>query len=569
MKNYTLLIIFSFCLFFNEVSTSYAEDNLNEDIVKNENLNKEEYLDETEISKYKPCIINIDKEQGCYSKVYSPNGNLVFEGIYKKFLKQGQHKLYLHNRLTSVDHYNNGILDGISKQYNRSGQLSAVRYYKNGLLDGEAKRFNIHGKMTILANYKDGQLHGNYLRYYNSGNIHRKLHYKNDELKFIEVFSEDGSKIFPLKKCKKLKDFFDGCSEYKYDFSKRLNFIITFKNAKRNGYAIKLNSRGNIIYEYHYKDNILDIDPIFYNKFTSYIENNKKHLSKECTSTQDIIDGCTSFDYYSNNMLKSVVSFKDGELNGKATLYSENGNIARSVNLLKGIVDGPFIRYHLDEQNNKFEEINFIDGIKQGIYKVYYKSGALRIKGNFYNDLLQGIDKEYYENGDLKVLCTYKEGWKDGHEITYYKNGQIEKEVFFERGVRKGVFREYYINGQIRVEGKYENDKLSGPFIEYYDNGNIKFKKNLNRGLIDGDLLFYDEDGFLVEKATFKLGKLHGNRVFYKKNSFNFITLEYENGTLISGRCSNGYIFNDADLHNYQFHVRALKYQENNKKDLK
>ncbi len=562
-------------MYFFEVNISYADDivNANENIEQNEQEDiKQENLEQEDIdlSTYRPCIINIDKDQGCYSRVYSPNGNLIFEGVYKKFLKQGIHKLYLHNRLTSVDHYNNGILNGLSKQYNRSGQLSSVKYYKNGLLDGEAKRFNIHGKMTILANYKDGQLHGNYFRYYNNGSIHRKLQYKNDDLKSIEVFAEDGSQIFPLKKCKNFQDFLDGCSHYKYDFSKRLSFIITFKNAKRNGYAVKLNTRGNIIYEYHYNDNILDIDPIFYNRYNSHIEkNNKKLLSKECSSTQDIIDGCTSFDYYNNNVLKSVVSFKDGELNGKSTLYTENGNISRSVNLVKGVVDGPFIRYHLDKENNKFEEINFIDGIKQGIYKVYYKSGALHIKGNFYNDLLQGIDKEYYENGDLKVLCNYKEGWKDGHEITYYQNGQIEKEVFFEHGIRKGLFREYFINGQIRVEGKYDNDKLSGPLIEYYDNGNIKYKKNLNRGLIDGDLLFYDEDGFLIEKTTFKLGKMHGNRVFYKKNSFNFITLEYNNGSLISAKCSNGYVFNEANLHNYQYNVRALRCKESNKEDKK
>lgn len=47
-------------------------------------------------------------------------------------------------------------------------------------------------------------------------------------------------------------------------------------------------------------------------------------------------------------------------------------------------------------------EVNLKNDIREGLYKYYYKSGALQEEGNFKNDKAESLFKEYYESGQIK-----------------------------------------------------------------------------------------------------------------------------------------------------------------------
>ena len=57
-------------------------------------------------------------------------------------------------------------------------------------------------------------------------------------------------------------------------------------------------------------------------------------------------------------------------------------------------------------------EAKFKDGIRHGLYKEYYNSGALLIKAKYKNGKQEGLWKEYDESGKVK-----------GRNINY-KNGE-------------------------------------------------------------------------------------------------------------------------------------------------
>ena len=88
--------------------------------------------------------------------------------------------------------------------------------------------------------------------------------------------------------------------------------------------------------------------------------------------------------YYENNVIKAVISKKDGKLNGVSNYYDINSNLINSV--------------------------------------------------NYMNNLLHGYWTEYFENGVIKYKVLYNYGLKDGSEIWYYDNGNIKSEVVYDNG---------------------------------------------------------------------------------------------------------------------------------------
>ena len=88
--------------------------------------------------------------------------------------------------------------------------------------------------------------------------------------------------------------------------------------------------------------------------------------------------------YYENNVIKAVISKKDGKLNGVSNYYDINSNLINSV--------------------------------------------------NYMNNLLHGFWIEYFENGVVKYKVLYNYGLKDGSEIWYYDNSNIKSEVVYDNG---------------------------------------------------------------------------------------------------------------------------------------
>ena len=51
--------------------------------------------------------------------------------------------------------------------------------------------------------------------------------------------------------------------------------------------------------------------------------------------------------------------------------------------------------------------MSFVDGVKQGEFKIYYKSGELQLTVNYVDNLKQGEMKGYYESGELKATVNF------------------------------------------------------------------------------------------------------------------------------------------------------------------
>lgn len=94
-------------------------------------------------------------------------------GLWKYFQEDGK-------KLLSEENYKNGVLEGKSVTYYKSGKVAEMVFYKNDKLDGNAKRYAESGNLLDDLNYKKGKLNG-LAKYYNiEGELIYTGDYEND-----------------------------------------------------------------------------------------------------------------------------------------------------------------------------------------------------------------------------------------------------------------------------------------------------------------------------------------------------------------------------------------------------
>lgn len=96
--------------------------------------------------------------------------NGVMNGPYMEFNKRGQ----IEKRVT----YLNNQIHGLYAEY-KFGRPLKEYIYDNGVLNGVSKEYSDRGKLVKETSYKNGELHGTTSQYDEEGNVVLQYEYKN------------------------------------------------------------------------------------------------------------------------------------------------------------------------------------------------------------------------------------------------------------------------------------------------------------------------------------------------------------------------------------------------------
>ncbi len=105
--------------------------------------------------------------------------------------------------------------------------------------------------------------------------------------------------------------------------------------------------------------------------------------------------------YYPDGKLKSVVNYKDGNVDGEAFFYYDKS------------------------PETKMAETTFDDDLLNGVYTEYWQNGAVKAELNYEDGKLYGKAKYYYPNGKIKIEGKYKKGEKKGKWLFYDQKGNV------------------------------------------------------------------------------------------------------------------------------------------------
>lgn len=190
----------------------------------------------------------------------------------------------------------------------------------------------------------------------------------------------------------------------------------------------------------------------------------------------------------------------------------------------------------------KVKDVEFKNGIKDGVTHTYYKGGIVKNEILYKNNVKNGDSKWYYPDGKLFRVTPYLNDTINGSQIQYYKSGKVKAKIDYVDGRRVPVLSEYDIYGikvtdypkiTYRVVDNYKTNGVYKIFIEMSDlSENVKYYKgDYVNGLVDlsacTPLLQNATTGYLdLKKGTanaadsipFIAGYLttYGNRLYYR-----------------------------------------------------
>lgn len=269
--------------------------------------------------------------------------------------------------------------------------------------------------------------------------------------------------------------------------------------------------------------------------------------------------------YYDNGILSSEGTMRDGKPDGYWKTYFDNGKIKSEGNRINFQLDSTWKFYNIEgvlvleyfykngkkngprknyEAKEKYlvSEENYIDDVKTGTTKYYYKRGQTQRVVPFKDGRENGIGYEYDTTGTIITITEYKggftkhtekinrrdgKGFKQGMWKEFYPSMVVKNECPYLENLKNGYYKEYSPDGKLQNTSKYENGKLveNPPELqkldlktEYYEGGIVKSTGAYKNGVPEGYFKEYSKEGVVIASKIFKDGILIGEGILDEAN---------------------------------------------------
>jgi len=162
------------------------------------------------------------------------------------------------------------------------------------------------------------------------------------------------------------------------------------------------------------------------------------------------------------------------------------------------------------------------------LYKEYYRSGKVRLKGGYANGMKIGIFREYADSGELINGYLYdkdtviaeglvrSDGNYEGDWKHFYKSGELKATGPYEDGIRTGEWIFYFKNGKKEQVGKFKENQYYGEWKWYYSNGQLRRSEYFNkRELLEGVVTEWDSTGNEITRGEYYNGLQEGGWFYH------------------------------------------------------
>lgn len=141
--------------------------------------------------------------------------------------------------------------------------------------------------------------------------------------------------------------------------------------------------------------------------------------------TMQLPDGPYRTFYWDGKSIKNEGKISDGVPDGLWRTYYKSGNLKSSVNYDDGQVDGVAFFFFNDGKETKKAEMTFNEDVIEGIYQEFYENGAQKALLNYDEGKLHGDAEFFYKTGRIKIKGKYKNNQKRGKWLYYDANGKV------------------------------------------------------------------------------------------------------------------------------------------------
>jgi antitoxin component YwqK of YwqJK toxin-antitoxin module len=161
--------------------------------------------------------------------------------------------------------------------------------------------------------------------------------------------------------------------------------------------------------------------------------------------------------FHPNGKIKAILNFEEGRDISDAQLFDERGKII-AMGKYSGQKKTGEWTYLLDSRVVSSE--TYLEGLKNGISKRYYKTGELLEESNWQNDQLNGIYRSYFQDGKLYLESNYSGGHRNGIFKTWFPNEMPEMDAFYTNDLRDKDWIYFDVSGKLQYTLKFKLGKL-------------------------------------------------------------------------------------------------------------
>ena len=402
----------------------------------------------------------LNKKNGWYYKYKKDRSNGLY--VWSKELFAGNIKeslayiYYPDGKIQQTIAYSNGKKEGLSKEYDREGNIITLLEYNNdflvtrekinrtdnnGLKQGEWKEFYSNGGIKSEKTYKDDLLHGYYKEYDNRGKLVITMLYDNGSIVKSRVEDEPDIEIVN-----------------KNDSNGNIIYSGPFRNNIPVGIHREYGQDGKVVNAFIYNDNglmlsegVIDEAGNRNGKWKDLYPDGKVQAEGQYNDNRR--SGIWKF-YTAEGKTEQTGSYNNERPDGLWKWYYESGALLREEEYFQGQRDGPMTEYL--ENGTIISQGEYADGEKNGEWK--YTIGDITEEGKYIIGLKDGVWKSYYSNGKLKFKGDYVQGNPDGLHSYFNEDGKITEEQHFEMGFREKTWKKYNDEGIPVLVITYKND---------------------------------------------------------------------------------------------------------------
>jgi len=125
---------------------------------------------------------------------------------------------------------------------------------------------------------------------------------------------------------------------------------------------------------------------------------------------------------------RRIYLVKEGVWDGESIVLAPSEELLSRSYYKKGKLHGPSRCYF---QNELSSETWYLEGVKNGLCRFFYKKEVPYAFLHYKQGLLHGECLFWYPNGTKKTVLCYKEGLLDGEGWLYYQNGSPKRHLHF------------------------------------------------------------------------------------------------------------------------------------------
>jgi antitoxin component YwqK of YwqJK toxin-antitoxin module len=402
----------------------------------------------------------LGKRNGWYYKYKKEPSKGVY--VFSKELfagdrKEGTGYLYFPDgKVQQTMSYSEGKKQGLSKEYDKEGNLITLLEYNNdflisrerinrldnkGLKQGDWKEFYPNGRIKTEKTYVDDQLHGYYKEYDSRGIPVLTMLYENGAIVKSKVEDETDIEIVN-----------------KYDQDGKMIYSGPYRNKIPVGIHREYGKDGKVSNAFRYNDTglllsegVVDEAGNSNGKWKDLFPDGKVQAEGQYTDNRR--SGQWKF-YNIQGKVEQTGSYNNGRPDGLWKWYYENGALLREEEYFQGQRDGIYTEY--SPNGEIIAQGQYSDGERNGEWK--FKSGDFTEDGKYITGLKDGVWKAYYTNGKLKFKGNYVQGNPDGQQSIFYEDGKIKEEQYYQMGIREKTWKKFDEEGTPVLVISYKND---------------------------------------------------------------------------------------------------------------